>query len=215
MSVAPIRLLLVDDHELFREGLARLLKTEPGCEVAACCGSAEEALAALRRDPSIGLVLLDFDLGSGNAWEFLEGLRPLGYTGRILLVTGGVDNSAVPSLIRRGVAGIFLKHGSPADLVQGIRETVQGRVFFDQGMLRQAFEHKEEGFGERQPAFTERERQVLASVLEGLSNKQIAARLDISEAAAKASLQQLFGKTGVRTRSQLVRVALEHYRDLL
>ena len=68
---------------------------------------------------------------------------------------------------------------------------------------------------QRSSKLTEREKQVFSSVFEGLMNKQIADRLRISETAVKASLQQLFAKTGVRTRSQLVRVALEQYRDQL
>jgi DNA-binding NarL/FixJ family response regulator len=65
------------------------------------------------------------------------------------------------------------------------------------------------------PTFTRRERDVLRGVFEGLANKEIAARLDISESSVKAALQQLFDKTGVRTRSQLVRIALERYGELL
>src|SRR5580693_825082 len=73
---------------------------------------------------------------------------------------------------------------------------------------------RKHGRHQRAARFTERERRVLSFVFEGLANKQIADRLQISESAVKASLQQLFTKTGVRTRSQLVRIALEKYRDL-
>jgi two-component system, NarL family, nitrate/nitrite response regulator NarL len=134
----------------------------------------------------------------------------------VLLVTAGVNDSDVPGLIRRGVAGIFLKHGSLASLIQGIRDTMDGKVLFEQDLLRRALEQV--GPHAPEPAhakLTDRERQVLSFVFEGLANKQIADRLQISETAVKASLQQLFGKTGVRTRSQLVRVALERYRDQL
>jgi two-component system, NarL family, nitrate/nitrite response regulator NarL len=119
-------------------------------------------------------------------------------------------------LIRKGIARIFLKlkHASPASLIQGIRETVEGRALFARDLLRRALEQDDMAAVEQsRPKFTERERQVLSFVFEGLANKQIADRLKISEPAVKASLQQLFAKTGVRTRSQLVRVALEQYRD--
>jgi DNA-binding NarL/FixJ family response regulator len=90
------------------------------------------------------------------------------------------------------------------------------RLFFQQDLLRRALGRADTvSVGEPRPKFTERERQVLSFVFEGLANKQIADRLEISETAVKASLQQLFAKTGVRTRSQLVRVALEQYRDQL
>lgn len=93
---------------------------------------------------------------------------------------------------------------------------MDGKALFDQKMLRRALERQEAPTPEdARRQLTDRERQVLSFVFEGLANKQIADRLEISESAVKASLQQLFGKTGVRTRSQLVRVALERYRDQL
>ena len=107
-----------------------------------------------------------------------------------------------------------MKHGSPALLIQGIRETMDGKALFRQEILRRALQCDEPPPAhQRRASLTERERQVLSFVFEGLANKQIADRLQISETAVKATLQQLFAKTGVRTRSQLVRVALEQYRD--
>jgi DNA-binding NarL/FixJ family response regulator len=95
-----------------------------------------------------------------------------------------------------------MKHGSPALLIQGIRETVEGKGLFGQDLLRRALENREVPTSDRQRAkLTERERKVLSFVFEGLANKQIADRLRISETTVKASLQQLFAKTGVRTRS--------------
>lgn len=134
----------------------------------------------------------------------------------MLLVTAGVNDSEVPNLIRKGISGVFLKHGSPALLIQGIRETMEGKALFGQDLLRRALQQAEDpGANRGRSKLTERERQVLSFVFEGLANKQIADRLQVSETAVKASLQQLFAKTGVRTRSQLVRVALEQYRDQL
>jgi two-component system, NarL family, nitrate/nitrite response regulator NarL len=209
-----IRLLVIDDHELFRESVARLLQAEPGFEVVAHCASGTDALRVIKSSEEIDLVLLDLDLGRETGADFLEQLGKLRFQGKVLLVTAGVNASEVPGLIRKGIAGIFLKHGSPASLIQGIRDTREGRALFDQEMLRRAFEQSTAPTEEQTRAkLTERERQVLAFVFEGLANKQIADRLQISETAVKASLQQLFAKTGVRTRSQLVRIALEHYRD--
>src|SRR5208282_9029 len=148
--------------------------------------------------------------------DFLDQLRTLRFEGRVLLVTAGVNERDVPNLIRKGIAGIFLKHGSPASLIQGIRDTIEGRALFDQDVLRRALEQGAMSTEEQtRPKLTERERQVLSLIFEGFANKQIADRLQISETAVKSSLQQLFAKTGVRTRSQLVRIALEQYRDQL
>lgn len=211
-----IRLLIIDDHALFRESVARLLQAEPGFEVVADCASGADALRIVNTSGNIDVVLLDLDLGQEKGGEFLDLLRKTNFEGKVLLVTAGVNDSELPRLIRKGISGVFLKHGSPASLIQGIRDTAEGRTLFDQDMLRRAFEQGEAGHAEASRAkLTERERQVLSFVFEGLANKQIADKLEISESAVKASLQQLFAKTGVRTRSQLVRVALESYRDQL
>jgi two-component system, NarL family, nitrate/nitrite response regulator NarL len=214
-SAKNIRLLLIDDHALFRESVSRLLQAEPGFEVVADCSSGTEGMRIIN-SREIDIVLLDIDLGQERGADFLEGLRAERFKGKVLIVTAGVNESEVPSLIRKGISGIFLKHGSPALLVQGIRETMEGKTLFEQDLLRRAFESAEDhGPLQRRARLTERERRVLSFILEGLANKQIGDRLQISESTVKACLQQLFAKTGVRTRSQLVRIALEQYRDQL
>jgi two-component system nitrate/nitrite response regulator NarL len=216
-STAPktVRILLIDDHALFRESVARLLDAEPGFEVVGDCSSSAEALRILK-SREVDMILLDLDLGTERGSDLLEKLKAESFPGKILLVTAGVNQNEVPNLIRKGISGIFMKHGSPALLVQGIREAMEGRAIFEQDMLRRSLETDEQP-EVRQAAdkLSERERQVLSFILEGLANKQIADRLQISESAVKASLQQLFAKTGVRTRSQLVRIALEQFRNQL
>lgn len=208
-----IRILLVDDHALFRESVARLLQAEPGFEVVAGCTTGTEAVRVMK-SREVDIVLLDLDLGPETGADFLESLRAESFKGKILLVTAGVNEVEVPNLIRRGISGIFMKHGSPAALIQGIREAMEGKALFEQAMLRRAVESVEPvDAHQRQARLTDRERRVLSLIFEGLANKQIADRLQISESAVKACLQQLFAKTGVRTRSQLVRIALERYRD--
>lgn len=211
-----VRVLLVDDHALFRESVARFLNSEAGFDVVAHCGSGTEALKIIKSSSVIDIILLDLDLGQETGVHFLDGLRNVKFTGKVLLVTADVSDSEVPALIRKGVSGVFMKHESPALLIQAIRETMNGKATFGQDLLRRALE-KTDAYNANQgrSKLTEREKQVLSFVFEGLANKQIAAQLRISETTVKACLQQLFGKTGVRTRSQLVRVALEQYRDQL
>lgn len=179
------------------------------------CSSGAEALRVLK-SREIDIVLLDLDLGPERGADFLEILRAESFKGKILLVTAGVNESEVPNLIRKGISGVFMKHSSPALLIQGIREAMEGRALFGQDLLRRALESAEQLSAQQTRArLTERERRVLSFIFEGLANKQIGDRLQISESAVKACLQQLFAKTGVRTRSQLVRIALEQYRDQL
>jgi DNA-binding NarL/FixJ family response regulator len=210
-SIQRINILLVDDHALFRESVARLLTSEPDFEVTAHCKSVEEALAVLLKT-HVDIVLLDFDLGQRDGGEFMRLASQQGFNGKVLVVTAGVDKEQAADLIRNGISGIFMKHNSAALLVEGIRHVLAGKVWFDQEFLQTTM-----GEGSRQEAkteqFTERERQVLSYVFEGLLNKEIAERIGVSESSVKATLQQLFSKTGVRTRSQLVRIALEQYRD--
>jgi len=210
-SVELIRILLIDDHALFRESVARFLGGESGFLVVGQCSSVDEALETLRQE-HVDVVLLDIDLGGRDGTQFMDWAKQRGFGGQVLVVTAGVEENKAAELIRRGVSGIFMKHKSAPLLAQAIRDVRAGKVWFDQALLRGAVTRGASPPSETQ--FTPRERQVFCYVLEGLANKEIAGRLGVSESSVKATLQQLFSKTGVRTRSQLVRIALEQYRDL-
>ena len=204
-----VRILLLDDHALFREGLSRLLEAEPDVEMAACCASVGEALDVLLQKP-IDLVLLDYDLGKERGFEFVIQARQSGFKGRFLMVTAGMGDAESVRALDLGVSGIFPKHSSPSVLILAIRKVMAGETWLDENAIQalvRVSKHPQ-GAGQTKP-FTERESQVLRAVFEGLSNKEIGAHLNISESSVKAALQQLFQKTGVRTRSQLVRIALE------
>jgi len=210
-----VKILLVDDHALFREAMARLLGSEPEFEVADDCASVEDALQVLKQH-SIDIVLLDFYLGEHNGKEFLRLAREEGFAGKILLVTAGVARYEVADLIRAGVSGIFLKHDSTSSLAQVIRYVIAGGLWFSQEQLQSiTCQHTDTSPQTRHNRFTEREQEVLSYVFEGFSNPRIAERIGVSTSSVKATLQQLFSKTGVRTRGQLVRFVLEQHRDQL
>jgi DNA-binding NarL/FixJ family response regulator len=203
------RLLLVDDHVLFREGLSRLLEFEPDFEMAGSCGSSAEALEALK-DAPVDVILLDYDLNQDHGAQFIATARRAGYQGKILMVTAGMSAKESSVALKLGASGIFLKHNSPGSLAKAIRQVASGDMWVDPKVIQLMAEGVQ--LGEEtspMPALTEREQQVLQSVFEGLANKEIATRLGITEGAVKSCLQQLFQKTQVRTRSQLVRIALE------
>jgi DNA-binding NarL/FixJ family response regulator len=210
------RVLIIDDHTLFRESVARLLQTEQDFEVRHCA-SATGGLTILA-DWIPEIVLLDFDLGSETGASFLAKMLDTGFTGKVLLLTAGVTELEAADLIRRGIAGIVLKQSSPAELAESIHEVLAGKVWFDQGYLKRIMEKvttPDARLSSSSKALTERERQVLSFVFKGLANKEIADQLEVSESSVKSTLQLLFEKTGVRTRSQLVRIALEQYKDQL
>jgi len=205
----PIRLLLLDDHILFRESLSRLLASEPDFEMVGQSGASGEALDMLSRKP-VDVVLLDFDLGEEHGSQFIAAARRAGYTGRILMVTAGMNAAESSIALQMGASGIFLKHNSPGTLAKAIRMVAGGEMWVDPRVIQlmaDGVQHREEQSVRK--LLTERERQVLRGIFEGLTNKEIAGQIGVSEGAVKATLQQLFQKTRVRTRSQLVRIALE------
>jgi len=201
----PIRLLLLDDHLLFREGLSRLLVTEPDFEMVAQCGTPSEALKVLSCSP-VDIVLLDYDLEDDTGTRFISAATASGYHGKVLMVTAGMNDMQCALAWKLGVSGIALKHSSPASLLQAIRTVAEGGVWNDQRAIGQA---SNQSNAKHRPGLTPREQEVLRCILEGLTNKDIAHEIGVSLSSVKASLQQLFDKTGVRTRSQLVRIAIE------
>ena len=210
-STQTIRLYLVDDHALFREGLVRLLASDPDLRLVGASATPDEASDVILRE-QIDVLLLDYDLGTHSAEAFVSQLRAAGFAGKILLVTAGLPDREALRIIRSGVSGIFHKQHAPEDLRRSIREVHDGKVLFEERYLRKLVEVATEPDG-GVVRLTQREKQTLRLLIEGLANKEIAARLNISESAVKATLQMLFNKTGVRTRSQLVRIALERYQE--
>ena len=210
-SDTAIRIYLLDDHSLFREGLRRLLATDEQFAIVGHSGDPSQALTELQ-EMTPDILVLDYDLGDEDALSFLTRLKAIDFSGKILIVTAGLPDKDALMLIKAGIAGIFHKQDSPEELQRAILEVAQGRVLIDQQYLQAivAVAGPQESI-----RFTDRERSTLRYLLQGLANKEIANNLNISESAVKATLQQLFSKTGVRTRSQLVLLAIEKYRDQL
>lgn len=200
----PIRLLLVDDHVLFREGVSRLLATEPGFAAVAQCGTAEEALAVVARTP-IDIVLLDYDPESETGTRFISDASARGFQGKTLMVAAGMNEHQCSLAWKLGISGVVMKHTSPAKLFEAIRKVAAGGIWSEEAPISRVGNPS----GAKAALLTPRERQVLRGVLEGQTNRDIAYSLGASLGSVKAAVQQLFGKTGVRTRSQLVRIAFE------
>jgi DNA-binding NarL/FixJ family response regulator len=187
-----------------------LLQAEPDFRIVGTCASATEALPVLDREhPDI--VLLDFDLGEEQGLQFLDESKKRGFRGRILMVTAGMGDAATLRALEGGSSGIFLKHSPPGQLVEAIHQVSAGESWLDPRAMRSVIAGATGRSEEHRTAqaLNPRERAVLKGVFEGLTNKEIAAQLHISEGSVKSVMQQLFDKTGVRTRSQLVRIALE------
>ncbi len=130
-----IRLCVVDDHALFREGLIRLLASDPRFEIVFHTGSPAEALELLSHH-TVDILILDYDLDTQSAVSFVTQLKAYSFAGRILIVTAGLPDSDALELIRLGISGIFHKQDSPEDLQTSIHQVAQGRVLIDQKYLQ-------------------------------------------------------------------------------
>lgn len=206
MTGKKIRILLIDDHTVFRQALAHVINAQPDLELRYHCGSVREGLALLA-SRSVHVVLLDVDLGSERAIDFLTRARRNGFNGPVLILTAGISKDEEESLQNHGISGVLRKDISIDLLVSCIRQVVSGQPAYD-FPIASADRH-----GETARALTEREAAVLRLIIEGHGNKQIANELGCSEPAVKGIVQQLFHKSGARTRTQLVRVVLEHFHD--
>jgi two-component system, NarL family, nitrate/nitrite response regulator NarL len=208
-----IHIVLVEDHTLLREVLARSLAAEPDFTIVGQCAGVEKALELIGHT-RVDIVLLDINLGSEQGGAFLTRARVLGFRGKVLAVTAGVGNREAAWLLKRGCTGIFLKHEPHSALVERIRETVRGTAKMDPVSARALLSQTQRPDHFHKP-LTARECEVLRAVCEGLANKEIAERMTVSENTVKSFLQQLFEKAGVRTRAQLVAAAIERYWDQL
>lgn len=199
-----IRLVLLDDHTLFRESLARFLGSERGFELVAQCSTTPEALKCLK-DARVDVVLVDLSI----AKEFMDCARKARYRGRSLVVAREVDATSSATVLKCGAAGIFMESDSSIRLMQAIRFVASGEAWVDQKviqLLADLYPHYDDRWWGN---LTEREQTVLNGVVDGLSNKKIGIQIGVSESSVKGTLQLLFNKAGVRRRSQLVRIALE------
>jgi len=208
-----IRLLLLDEHGLFRASLARFLSSERDFEIAGECGTPAQALEILCGS-AVDLVLLDLDLGSEHGNEFISAAKQAGYEGQFLVVAGTPDGRTAAMALKLGATGIFLKSEPPERLVQAIRVVFKREVWVDPKVIQMLVDQLIDQYGQvRDHASTtvleERERKVLLGILGGLTNKKIGENVGLSESSVKNIVQRLFGKAGVKKRSQLVRVALE------
>jgi DNA-binding NarL/FixJ family response regulator len=207
-----IRLVLVDDQVLFRASLSRFLSAQTGLEVAGECGTAVEALEILNGS-SVDIVLLDLDLCTECGDDLISAGRRAGYRGRFLILGGAVDARILADTLKLGASGIFLKSEAPDRLVQAIRLVASGAVWVDQRVIQLLTDQlvDQPHPDDRRPGnlLTEREEKVLLGILGGLTNRKIGDGMGLSEGTVKTVVQHLFVRAGVRTRSQLVRMALE------
>ncbi len=201
-----IRVLVVDDHPVVRSGLTSLLNSSEDLSVVGAVASGEEALLEIERVLP-DAILCDLRLGSG-----LDGVGVTAAVSQrpdappvVILTTYDNDHDIVRAIMA-GAAGYLLKDAPVEDIAQALRDAVDGRLVFGPGLEQRATDRMTAGV----PALSERERDVLALVADGLANKEIARRLYISEATVKTHLVHAFGKLGADSRTSAVAKARAH-----
>lgn len=213
---SPIRILIVDDHLVVRAGLHMLIDNHPGMSVVAMASNRSEALE-LAASTSPNLILLDLDLGGENGLDFITQLRETTPSARILVLTGVRDTDAHRQAVQLGAMGVVLKEHAPDVLIKAIEKVHAGEIWLDRptlGRILREMSLRDEKEIDPEVAkigsLTQREREVVALIAEGLKNKQIAKRLFISETTVTHHLSSIYSKLGVSDRLELVIYAFAH-----
>jgi DNA-binding NarL/FixJ family response regulator len=196
-----ISVLIVDDHPVVRQGLRALLEVQDDMTVAGEAGDGPAAISlaeSLRPD----IVLLDLKLPGMDGVAVLRPLRAAGL--RVLVLTSATEPSTAAAAVRAGAAGVVYKDIDPAALVRAIRSVHDGNVLLAPEAVGSLIR------GSRADTLTAREREVLAGIADGKSNREIARLLRVSEKTVKAHVSAVLAKLGVQDRTQAAVYAVRH-----
>jgi two-component system, NarL family, response regulator LiaR len=198
----PIRVLVVDDHFVVREGLRAFLELQDGIEVAGEAGDGEAAIReAQRLRPDV--ILMDLAMPGLDGVGAMQALRRVLPEGRVVVLTSFPDDDRLLPAIRAGAAGYLLKDGRPQELVRAIRAAHAGEALLDPAVAARLVASIAQAPGEAPPErLTPREREVLALIARGYSNKRIARELAVSEKTVKTHVGHVLAKLGVSDRTQ-------------
>jgi two-component system, NarL family, response regulator DevR len=213
MANTPIRVFLLDDHEVVRRGLHDLLESEGDIEVVGESGSVKEAIAripALRPDVAV----LDGRLPDGSGIDVCREVRSIDPNIKALILTSYDDDEALFAAILAGAAGYVLKQIAGSDLIDGVRRVAAGQSLLDPTLTARVLERVRKGpeVNEELAALTEQERKILALIAEGLTNRQIGERLFLAEKTVKNYVSSILAKLGLERRTQAAVLAAKLLR---
>jgi two-component system, NarL family, response regulator LiaR len=204
----PIRVMLVDDHMMVRDGLKLFLSTYEDIEVVAEAGDGEEALALF---PEImpDVILMDLLMPKMDGATATARIRQINPQVQVIALTSHAEENLVQNSLRAGAIGYLLKNVHADKLSEAIRSAYLGRSTIDaeaaQVLIKAA--HQSPHLGAN---LTSREREVLKLLVEGMTNKEIASRLVISESTARLHVSAILEKLGASNRTEATRLALQH-----
>jgi two-component system, NarL family, nitrate/nitrite response regulator NarL len=215
-TASRLRVLLVDDHALFRNALRKLLEIEPGFELAGEAASAREALELVKKaNPDV--VLLDLSMPQESGMEVLRRMTDVGHPAKVILLVASIERSEIIECLRLGARGVVLKDSASQTLYKSIRTVMQGQYWIDHNCVADLVQlvrtMRVPGMNATQaPKFglTARESEILATVVDGYTNKDMAKKFGISEQTVKHHLTSIFEKVGVSNRLELALFAMNN-----
>lgn len=209
-KVKKIRILIADDHPIFRDGLRKLLSLEEDFQVIGEAEDGKEAVDMVQKlTPDI--LLLDLKMPNLSGIGALEALGDRFKSTRVIVLTASEDEAAVVQAMRMGTAGIVLKQTATDLLIKSIRKVYDGEIWLDSRMTTAVMKEFSQPAPIREPIKTvlsTREREVVALVCQGFRNKEIAEKMFISEQTVKNHLHNIFDKLGVSDRLELALFAI-------
>jgi len=205
--VARIRVAIADDHAIFRDGLRRLLESEPGFEVVAEGASGEDALR-IAREVQPDVLLLDVAMPRMGGIEVLASVGA--ESPKIVLLTAGIEPTELLRAFQLGARGVVLKEAATRTLIDGIYRVNAGDIVIGDGIAKDLAQALAQGgsAANLREGLTSRELEIVTAVVEGGSNKDIAVKLGISLQTVKHHLTNIFDKTGASSRLELALMAL-------
>ena len=205
-----MKVLLADDHTLFREGLRSLLERDPAVTIAGETGDGREALELIDRlRPDVAI--LDISMPSLSGLEVAARAQRASPSTRIVMLSMHAGEAYVAQAVRAGVAAYLLKDSAAAELAQALRSVARGEIYLSPGISKHVvdgFLHGAQGEADPLAALTPRQREILQLIAEGKANKEIAADLKLSVKTVEEHRAQLMDRLGIRDVAGLVRLAI-------